>query len=333
MQDHYVLLSKGTTKNTASTKAKADINKILLQSGFDPVYLDTKISKMQKLFFTNILVNKSLKNISNGTLIIQYPEFSQYMMERFIGRAKQKNIKVIALLHDVDSLRNMNNKSSEQEINYFNLCDGLIVHNDVMKNWLLRNGVHIPMVSLEIFDYLNPQKLITPTLSNKLVFAGNLVKADFLTKLNNDQLNVNIYGPNAKNNYPQGILFKGIYTSEELPAHLEGSFGLIWDGNLIETCGGSIGTYLKYNNPHKTSLYLSSGLPVIIWKDAAMAKFIVDNNLGLAVDSLEDVNRKIANISPQKYSQIVTNVSCLANQLRIGFYTKRAIKDIEALIN
>ena len=58
---------------------------------------------------------------------------------------------------------------------------------------------------------------------------------------------------------------------------MEGSFGLVWDGISVETCAGVYGEYLKVNNPHKTSLYLASGIPVIIWKEAAWLSLLNAN--------------------------------------------------------
>lgn len=71
---------------------------------------------------------------------------------------------------------------------------------------------------------------------------------------------------------------------------------------------GTFGQYLKLNNPHKTSLYLASGIPVIIWKEAALASFIVENNLGFAVDKLSEINEKLSQISDEQYKIMANNV-------------------------
>ena len=36
------------------------------------------------------------------------------------------------------------------------------------------------------------------------------------------------------------------FLPEELIENLEGSLGLVWDGNTIETCDGPFGNYLRY---------------------------------------------------------------------------------------
>ena len=66
----------------------------------------------------------------------------------------------------------------------FNLVDGLIIHNEKMAQWLKENGVNVPMESLEVFDYDNPNPLVNNDEYRKSVcFAGNLTKAGFLQNL------------------------------------------------------------------------------------------------------------------------------------------------------
>lgn len=56
---------------------------------------------------------------------------------------------------------------------------------------------------------------------------------------------------------------EGSYMPEELPEKLEAKYGLVWDGLEITSCEGTFGQYLKYNNPHKFSLYMAAGIAVI----------------------------------------------------------------------
>lgn len=330
---NYILMASGRAANTASSKAKEDINQILTQAKFSPVYFDTKMSKLKKLLLTNKMINHALVDVDTGFFVVQYPLYSHFMTKALLKKLALKQVKTIGLLHDVVSLRDsdIDNENKGNEIDFFNSFDSLIVHNDKMLKWLSENGVKVPMVSLEIFDYLNPQPILKPAVSKTLIFAGNLEKADFLQKINSE-LSINLYGPNKADSYPDSAVYKGIYSAEELPAHLEGSFGLVWDGNSVNECNGPYGEYLKYNNPHKTSLYLSSGLPVIVWKQAAMADFVVNNNLGLAVDSLNDVNKELAKLTAEDYQQMLKNVAEVANKLRNGDFTRNAVEQAKEVI-
>lgn len=64
----------------------------------------------------------------------------------------------------------------------------------------------------------------------------------------------------------------------------------MWDGDGINGCSGNTGEYLRYNNPHKLSLYMVSGLPVVIWSKAAEAEFVINNKVGVVVDDINDFN-------------------------------------------
>ncbi|WP_051006281.1 hypothetical protein [Liquorilactobacillus vini] len=116
-----------------------------------------------------------------------------------------------------------------------------------------------------------------------------------------------------------------------LPKYLRQSFGLIWDGTSLNQCDGVFGEYLKYNNPHKMSLYLSSGLPVIVWKQAAVADFVEKNQVGITINRLSDLDEILDKLSIDDYRQLKENVVKIAKGMRNGVYIKRAVKNLLAL--
>ena len=136
---------------------------------------------------------------------------------------------------------------------------------------------------------------------------------------------LNIYGPNKLDSYPESIRYCGQYTPEELPKHLTEDFGLIWDGNSIETCSGTFGEYLKYNNPHKTSLYLSTGIPVIIWDQAALAPLIKESGVGICISSLTELDSVLLSLTNEQYQLMKRKAEKLGQKLRKGYYTKHAL--------
>ena len=44
-----------------------------------------------------------------------------------------------------------------------------------------------------------------------------------------------------------------------------------------------------------------SGLPVVIWSEAAEAKFVKDNNVGIVVNSIDDFSNAFDELSEQQY--------------------------------
>ena len=204
--------------------------------------------------------------------------------------------------------------------------DCLIAHNSKMMGWLKKCGIPSnKLISLEIFDYLNNNQILNLNSQNDLVFAGNLVKSKFLTHWNINK-KLKVFGINPDKNYPRNIQYCGVKSPEELPKYLDGSFGLVWDGTTMITNDGVYGEYTKYNNPHKVSLYLSCGLPVIVWKEAAIAEFIENNGLGLTVASLDDLPGKLENITENDYMIFLSNVEKIMQRIRSGYFTSRAVK-------
>ena len=106
---------------------------------------------------------------------------------------------------------------------------------------------------------------------------------------------------------------------------LNQSFGLVWDGDSIETCSNRFGEYLKINNPHKLSLYIAAGLPIIIWSGAAEAAFVRENNLGIIVDSLHDMENQLLEMSNSQYDKYVRSVEDISRKIRGGYFMSRAI--------
>lgn len=56
-----------------------------------------------------------------------------------------------------------------------------------------------------------------------------------------------------------------------------------------------------------------------------MAQFITDNNIGIAIKSLTELNEKLNAISDEQYQQMKANVAKISTLLGDGHYIKRAI--------
>ena len=139
-----------------------------------------------------------------------------------------------------------------------------------------------------------------------------------------------LFGPNfSPALISKHIEYRGSLPPDELAKELlTQSFGLIWDGDSSKECSGVYGEYLKYNNPHKTSLYLSSGMPIIIWREAALAEFVDRNKLGIVVDNLSQIKPILDKMTREEYQEIKSNTIKIAHKLRSGFYIRKAITEL-----
>lgn len=330
-----ILTVKETSRdNNAGPKAKLDIEKYLMEDGFTKwnfVINQKSILQKAKVAYLDVPAFFA-KNKDVDEIFLQYPTYSKIVTNQLIKRLKKLHSKVFLIVHDVESLRLHYGEKDyiHEELSMFNVADGLIVHNRQMKDWLSQNGVTVPMESLEIFDYDNPAPVVdNDDYIGSICFAGNLNKAGFLRSLSLSKATLNVFGPNPAESYGQNVSYRGQYSPDELPVHLAENFGLVWDGTTPTTCDGLFGNYMKFNNPHKASLYLSSGIPVIIWRQAALADFIEKNKLGLAIDSLNDLDEVLANISTKEYKNLIENTRNIASKLRDGSFIKKAIHNLE----
>lgn len=339
--ESYLISENNGNDNHAGSKARNDIEYFLEDrvSGILRVtrFFNSKgvINKGKILYTMAIDWIKIIHKVNKkDNIIIQYPlESPKNVVNFFIKMIKKiKKTNIIAIIHDLESLR-FDGKSQNREIEYLLNFDKIIVHNLKMKKYLIDKGIgEEKLVVLGIFDYKTDKSVIKKRkLSNDIVIAGNLSndKSGYVYKLNKLQSSVryNLFGPNYTNSNHKNVKYFGQFPPDELPSSLEGSFGLVWDGTSIDECTGITGRYLRYNNPHKLSLYIVSNLPIIIWSQAALAEFVVRENIGIVVDSLEDIDTEIKKLTNEDYGKMISNIERISSKIKNGYYIKCAIEN------
>ena len=277
-------------------------------------------------------------------LVIQFPIIHHtFFISQLIKQAQKRGARFYLLIHDIETLRHAAGsevKFRHKVRNYFQekkalmSVDGIIVHNDIMKKVLVGQGVPADkMVSLEIFDYLIPNFAEKPNLQKDqpIIVAGNLnpAKSGYLYNFP-EQPAYNLYGVGYDESRAlKNTSYFGSFMPDDLPAALEGSFGLVWDGDSSETSQGSYGNYLRFNNSHKASLYLASGFPLVVWKESALAHFVLDKQCGIAVDSLHDLQKALDDLTDRDYMKLSANARQVGVALRNGDYLKSAISKLK----
>ena len=326
----YYLKEFYVKEKHAGSKARLDAEKIMLEEGYQP-------------FFQNNDSNP-ITLTENDVLILQFPLLWHSLKTLILTKLlRKRKFKAYLLIHDIESLRNRSIKSF-QDVKYAILhflqnktvlerVDGIIAHNDKMKAVLVQLGIpEEKIISLEIFDYLIPDYEVKKTYEKRTVLlAGNFdIKKTKYARQLPDNPEFSIYGINfEEENLPKNVHYKGAFSPEELPYYLEGGFGLVWDGDSPYTCSGMFGEYLKMNNPHKASLYLASGFPIIVWRQSALSDFVTKNNCGILVDSLFEIAERLDSISNDEYEVLIRNSKKIGDNIRNGYYLKIALEKCE----
>ncbi|WPP08687.1 hypothetical protein SIN07_06625 [Pediococcus inopinatus] len=336
---NYVINIINKEKNIATSKAKDDVTRFLNEEGYLTIELKTFKNRLDKLIYSNSVIRKKFCLMkANDLLILQYPTYLGYRFEKkLISYLKSKKVKIIILIHDIDSLRFRNSRqpSLSDEIKELNRADCVIASNDVMGELLKKNGLNSPMISLGIFDYYHNDKISTElSYSKELNFAGNLDKSKFIYSYpEQSQIKLNLFGYSSDSSkIPEYLNYEGVFPADTLTKEFTGGFGLVWDGTNSSKIEGLYGEYLRYNNPHKLSLFVSAGMPVVIWEGAALAEFVKANKLGILVESLSNLDEEIGNVTQHEYKSMCLNAEAMADKLIHGFFVKKAVKIAKKLI-
>ncbi|WP_165329389.1 sugar transferase [Streptococcus tangpeifui] len=328
MTKKYLLDFIRDDTNTAASKAERDISSFLKTMGFLGINYDMSLPRAVKILGEDYILAKKIKGIqADDICFLQYSMFGRPSLKKLFKKLAFNRHKIL-LIHDIETLREQKGASEiAEELALLQEAQCLIVHNDQMANWLRNQELEVPMISLEVFDYAQPVDLPEKSVQNwkTVVFAGNLDKSGFLRELHT-QTPFYLYGLKSDAQpYSENLTYCGSKTSTEIPSMIsQYGFGLVWDGPAVDSCQGPFGDYMRYNNPHKVSLYLSTNLPVIIWKEAALAPFIEEHGLGLTLDSLADLDNRLAQLSQGDYDQMKANCKSMGKQLRNGYYTIKA---------
>lgn len=319
---YYLAESYSSNLHTASIVRK-DNEKILAGEGFAELKFrhvkeGSVIVKWRRL---NELVKLVLSVKKNSLVVFHLPLLANAygMLLKMLGK---RGVKTAAVIIDIDGLRYRDENILKKEIAVLKQFTYIIAHNSAMKNFLEQYIDTGKIYTIELFDYPAGQEVLEKNLPGTVCFAGNFEKAGFVNELDKlPGVHFNLYGPSFTLTGKKNISYKGSFTPHELPQKLEGSFGLVWDGSSINTCDD----YLRYNNPHKLSLYIAAGMPVIVWEKSAVAKLVLENNIGITINSLQELGDKIKAMPVEEYNRMKQNTGTLRRQLIKGDFLRTAI--------
>ena len=339
---------KDSGARNAGNKARNDVEEIVKREGYQPLLLTVddwyQMGTVKAQQHKAKALAQAFSQLKSGDqLLIQFPMLHHsFFTTRLVRKIQRRGVQVYFIIHDLEALRYANLDTVPlkhkirvhlQESSLLKVADGVIAHNPIMKSVLVEKGLpEHKLVSLEIFDYLIPNYQEKDGLSKDqpIIVAGNLAqeKAGYLYQLPARPA-YNLYGVGFDESRAlENEAYFGSFLPDELPAALEGGFGLVWDGDSAETCSGVFGEYLRYNNSHKASLYLASGFPLVVWKQSALSHFVLEKNCGVAVESLHDLKNTIENLSDADYQELVANAKNIGKKIRDGFYLTSALKKL-----
>lgn len=343
---NYLIKKKSNEDNIGANKFDKDLMNIFLSMNFElKIFPMTskryKVITLFKIIYELITTTKNIYFFRYPFVYLgaskRYLNLLYILYEKIIYivmKLSQHSIAVI--ISDLDFIRyeGFSKNSINKEINLLKNFNYIIVHNENMARLLENNGIKkSKIVNQEIGNNLSEYRLKTKRSFSKIViFSGNLSKSYFLNKLlgkNYLSYTLNLYGIGfSKEKETSFLKYKGSYSSEDIVKVMEGSWGLIWDGDDINKCSGLYGEYTRINNPSKFSQYIAAGLPVIAWKEAAVANVIKKYKIGFVVENLIEIGDMLNIITEREYQEYINNVLKLREKVVTGYHFKRAIEKV-----
>lgn len=323
-------------KQHAGYKARYDVLNIAKSMRMKIIYVSSKYNKktlygiLERLLCAFRIITMLR---CNDIVYVNYPNNIFYINLLFTLK-KIKGYLLVGIVHDLDSLRGGTTKDDK----YMSMFDSLIAHNLKMASYIANvSKVRDDKIkSLQIFDYLIDEPCCSNNIIDnniKLVFVGNLSKnkSSFIYEYKNE---IDVWGMNFEENRSPYINYKGCFDPNS-PIVFNDSymdkktFGLVWDGMSSHTCNGDFGEYLRFNNPHKASFYLSQNLPIIVWSESALSDFVIKNKCGIIVSSMDEINDIIESIDIVDYTNMKSNAMKVGGEIRAGFFMMNAINEVE----
>ena len=294
-----------------ATKPKDDIAKIAASKGWQRLEIDRAT---QGTNADNLVVSLS----SSDIVVHQFPSYLPLEFEENFQRAVQlTGAKFIILIHDFEPLRLSDRQDSKREYALLRYSDGLVVHTSEMAEAI---ALPIPIFILGLFDYLTDSQIPDRKPNHDLIFAGTLTKATWLKTF---PLPIKVFGNLPRKwsaaDLPPTLNLQTILPQDTAPTELPDGIGLVWDSDEMDKTHYQ--SYQRLNSPHKLSLYLAAGLPVVIPAISPFSDFVISNKIGICISDLSEL--------PISFTFDKDNLSHISKSIRTGKHTITLLKKIE----
>jgi len=305
-----------------------DVTKLVKQLGFNELsfyFYDIYSDSQSEL---NTRLDGIMASVAYGDVVIyQTPTWNgREFDQNFISKVKVLQAKLITFIHDIPPLMFPSNYYLMPEyIAMYNQSDLVIVPSEQMRDKLLAEGLTVNKILIQhMWDHPYDLYLHQPQFARKLFFAGSVERFPHLSNWSYSTP-LEIFSPVQETGPETNVTYRGWLSQPELLLELsKGGLGLVWG---VEEDPADEPEYYSLNISHKSATYLAAGIPVIVPSYLSNANLIRERGLGFVVDSLEEANRIVENLTEEEYQAILERVRKFSFLLKEGYFSKKVLLD------
>lgn len=306
------------------SKAKSDAARIMIRAGFRPLKLGGRTRVVAALNAMRFVLFAFFGPRSN--VIVHFPIYNRSAQ----GLIKMLRVRhsIIRLVHDIDQARDV---APTEELLGLIDADAAIISGKLDQIPGFEDKFPSRRVHLSAWDYLTDLTCPQTGDGDKIIFAGSLDRGK-AAWIYDPQRTISLVFAGRGYEKDAGLAideFVGSFDPEnpEFPSNV--GWGLIWDGSQIDRLAGPTGRYQLYNQPHKFSLYIAAGLPIICNTEAAVAPMVTEWGIGVCVNALNDIPHVLSQISDVDRRAIISNVNRARKTVTLGLGLRTALDDIQ----
>ncbi len=299
-------------------KARRDCEEILRRSGrwgvFDTGTMKSKPARLARIVASLVWLARQPRST---IFLVQYPMHGG-RVQKLIGRLLFHRFRVAVLLHDLYDL--WEGKTPNHPLLSRAAC---VVSVGRLQDFLGATLEDIPVSHLEPWDYLTASDFEPGRWdpAGPILFAGSLwpMKVSWLYRpdAHRPPLLLRGHGYDEAQNPQLGDTLAGPFTPENPAFDPSVGWGLVWDGAKLDS-QISEKDYERLNQPHKVSLYLACGLPLIVWSESYAAPWVLRHGCGIAVPSLAAIPEALAKVTPEEHRAMQDRSRECGEQVRRG---------------
>ena len=318
----------GMSVQSTALIAQNDVTKLAKQLGFNELsfyFYDIYSDSQSEL---NTRLDGIMASVAYGDVVIyQTPTWNgREFDQNFISKVKVLQAKLITFIHDIPPLMFPSNYYLMPEyIAMYNQSDLVIVPSEQMRDKLLAEGLTVNKILIQhMWDHPYDLSLHQPQFARKLFFAGSVERFPHLSNWSYSTP-LQIFSPVQETGPETNVTYHGWLSQPELLLELsKGGLGLVWG---VEENPADEPEYYSLNISHKSATYLAAGIPVIVPSYLSNANLIRERGLGFVVDSLEEANRIVENLTEEEYQAILERVRKFSFLLKEGYFSKKVLLD------